>query len=358
MGPGRPGPNLYNDMNTTDISIIVPVKNDVQYIEVSIKSIMAQYTTLNFEILLVDDGSTDGSIQLACALLDHNVKKIPYKVLELNDTTGVAAARNLGVLNANSEYILFVDADDMLISGAIDALWNTAKTKDFDMVIGRTKVMGKQAPTDTAVGKVFDGDEYLLAYMSGMGDTECWNKLIKKSFLLEHNILFDQSLQAKEGELWNFRMALCKPRVGTTTGYTYVYRDSRVGTVRDMDSQDYLRLSLFLLKREIDIMHSECQEDYITATAKYLSGIIRGIMYDVVHTRRDEQFLLEVASILSDRSVRKLFELFIDSKDKFTANMREIMAPSLRYFRKRKLFRLLRSQHDEVMNKAFQRVLL
>lgn len=346
-------------MDKIDISIIVPVKNDMQYIEATINSILSQVTTLKFEVLLVDDGSTDGSVNLASTLLEHSAKPIPHRVLRLEDgASGVSAARNAGILAAEGEYILFVDADDMVISGAMDNMWNAAKAKGFDMVVGRTKTMGRHEERQTAIGKSFSGDEYIQAYVVGMGGTECWNRLLKKSFLLEKNLFFDTGLASREGELWNFRVALCKPSVCITAGYTYVYRDSRVGTIRDMDSMSNLRLSLQLLEKELDILHEECPPEYTEATAKYILGNIRSIIYDVVHTKRDEQFLLEVASSLADRKVRKLFELVTDTKDKFSATMREAITPSLRYFRKRKLFRLLRTQHDEVMNKAFQRVLL
>lgn len=362
-----------------DISIIVPVKNDMQYIEALIKSILAQDTTLKFEILLIDDGSTDGSVKLASVLLDRNVKKVPYRILSLAkqakadagksyleglyDTgKGVAAARNLGIMQSNAEYILFADADDMLAVGALDALWNKAKSKNYDMVVGRTKIMGKALTNaNNQAETVLTGEDYLTYYMSDMGGSECWNRLIKRHFLCSKDLFFDQNTPIRESEIWNFKMALAKPSVCITSGYTYMYRDDRVGTIRDIEDNKSLRISLSLLENETDMAlekyPSRTSREFCSV-AKYLSGMLRSIIYDIVHTKRDTAFLEEMANSLASKNIRRLFELFADSKNQFEKNIWEASASSFRYFRKRKLLKLLRSQHDEVMSKAFQRIQL
>lgn len=91
------------------ISVIVPVYNAARYLTDCVKSVQAQ-TYSNWELLLVDDGSTDGSAEL-CDKLDAGDSRI--RVVH-KENAGVSAARNDGIDRAKGEYIAFVDADDLV----------------------------------------------------------------------------------------------------------------------------------------------------------------------------------------------------------------------------------------------------
>jgi glycosyltransferase involved in cell wall biosynthesis len=86
-------------------SIIIPLFNKKLSIEKTIKSILSQ-TEQNFEIIIVDDGSTDDSINIVKKINDNRIK------LYQQTHSGVSSARNFGVFNAQSDYIAFLDADD------------------------------------------------------------------------------------------------------------------------------------------------------------------------------------------------------------------------------------------------------
>jgi glycosyltransferase involved in cell wall biosynthesis len=90
---------------TYNVSIIIPLYNKEEYIENTLKSILNQ-TEQNFEIVIVDDGSTDKSIEIINKISDPRIKL--YK----QNHGGVSKARNFGVFKANSEFISFLDADD------------------------------------------------------------------------------------------------------------------------------------------------------------------------------------------------------------------------------------------------------
>lgn len=115
---------------TPMFSIIVPVYNVWNYIEVTIKSILAQ-TFSDFELLAVDDGSTDGSGEYLdmIAATDKRVRVFHQP------NSGVSAARNLGLDNARGEWIVFVDGDDALIPQALDILAGCiARNPDVDLI--------------------------------------------------------------------------------------------------------------------------------------------------------------------------------------------------------------------------------
>ncbi len=111
------------------VSVIVPVYNLEKYIAASLGSICAQtYTEL--EILCVDDGSSDSSAQIikAAAAEDGRIKYFRQ------ENAGVSAARNRGLDEANGEYVLFVDGDDLLHPQAVQLLYGGAQKSGADMV--------------------------------------------------------------------------------------------------------------------------------------------------------------------------------------------------------------------------------
>ena len=92
------------------ISIIIPVYNAEKYISNTIKSLFSQ-TYKNFEVIIIDDGSSDNSMQIVDKEMKQ--KNIPYTIIR-QANQGVGKARNVGYENANGEWILFLDADDTI----------------------------------------------------------------------------------------------------------------------------------------------------------------------------------------------------------------------------------------------------
>lgn len=99
----------------TDVSIIIPLYNKEKCIKATIQSIQKQ-TYTNFEILVVDDGSTDGSANIVKAIIDERIRYI-YK-----SNGGVSSARNMGIDEAKNDWILFLDADDQLDERCLEVL--------------------------------------------------------------------------------------------------------------------------------------------------------------------------------------------------------------------------------------------
>jgi glycosyltransferase involved in cell wall biosynthesis len=95
------------------ISIIIPLYNKEKAVKETLQSVLNQ-SYGNFEIIVVDDGSTDNSAQIVKEIKDDRIK-FYYK-----ENGGVSAARNYGIFNANSEWVLFLDADDLLENDALE----------------------------------------------------------------------------------------------------------------------------------------------------------------------------------------------------------------------------------------------
>ena len=99
------------------ISVIIPLYNKEAIIAHTIRSVLSQ-SLADFEVIVVDDGSTDGSVRVAEGFHDERIRLIRQ------ENGGPGAARNTGVKNAKGEWVLFLDADDELAEGALEHLAN------------------------------------------------------------------------------------------------------------------------------------------------------------------------------------------------------------------------------------------
>lgn len=113
------------------ISVIIPVYNSEKYLERTLTSISAQ-TLKDFEVIIVDDGSTDGSLSIMKRFADEDNR---FRIVS-RPNGGQSAARNTGIVNARGEWIYFIDADDTARSDALELLLKTAVSSSSSLVIG------------------------------------------------------------------------------------------------------------------------------------------------------------------------------------------------------------------------------
>ena len=177
-------------------SVIVPAYNSEAFLSETLDSLRAQ-TWQDWEAVVVDDGSTDGTR----AVLDAYFKKDPRIRGIFQENAGVSTARNRGLQEAAGDYVLFLDADDLYEPGALFAFAVAAKKTDADILLGRLRFLenGKKgafhaaADALAACARVETFDKRLL-----------WNFLVcnkcyRRTLLLEHDVRFPASGFSEEG---------------------------------------------------------------------------------------------------------------------------------------------------------------
>lgn len=178
-------------MNNSLISIIVPVYNIKEYLPRCVDSLCAQ-TYQNIEIILVDDGSTDGT-SLLC---DELAKKDERIRVFHKENGGSSSARNLGIANSKGEYLGFVDSDDYVDPIMYEELYKGMMEFQADISqIGRDEIdiQGNLMPNicEPPTEKVFiPSKEFLIELLMHRGDCSFCTKLIKKE--LFENLHFPQ----------------------------------------------------------------------------------------------------------------------------------------------------------------------
>lgn len=182
-------------MNEYKISIIMPVFNDEDFIRDALDSIFNQ-TLKELEVICVNDGSTDNSLEI----LKEYEKKYLDKIKIFNQKNqGSGIARNNAMLNASGEYIAFLDSDDIFIDDdALERMYDAAIKYDANMVTGNLKVINlngelvinKNLPRFSE-DKLITPDEYGIPY-------SFYKNIFKRKFLIENNFKFPDLLRGQD----------------------------------------------------------------------------------------------------------------------------------------------------------------
>jgi glycosyltransferase involved in cell wall biosynthesis len=214
-------------------SIIIPCYNLQDYIAKAVESILHQ-SFQNFEIILINDGSTDNSLKVlqTLASVDDRIKIIDKK------NEGLSAARNSGLDIAQGEYILFLDGDDWLAENSLKELYSKAKTEDLDLLIGDTLFYY----SNENIKWVYKRPEYIdslnvksgIDYFIALKKEGCYapmacNQIYKNEFLKKNSFKFVKGL-INEDELWTPQVLLQAQKVNCINlpFYYYLQRNNSI----------------------------------------------------------------------------------------------------------------------------------
>ena len=217
------------------ISFIVPVYNSKTTLERCVESLLSQgLCDGSFEIILVNDGSTDGSEQI-CRTLSEKYDSIRLIVQE---NAGVSCARNKGIHAAFGEYLCFVDSDDCLVPEGIASLLAFCDGKN-DLIRYWCKLVCHGAKDDVDVG---DGSIYFMGsgldYLRRFGlETICVNYLYRKEFLTENQLFFTPGIIGEDFSFM-FDVMMADPLIISVARrvYTYFNNPCSISTNRSVEN--------------------------------------------------------------------------------------------------------------------------
>ena len=207
------------------ISLIIPVYNGERYLDACLKSVVAQSLD-GLEVILVNDGSTDGSGQI----MKEYVRMYPNFIYIEQENRGLSEARNTGLQYAHGKYIAFLDGDDLLPKEALLHLYRKAEETCADMVAGNVVTFGnKEEQKDYATRNretrfTISGEAFLTEAVTNRHYVPMvYNYLYRRSFIEQHGLRFEPGI-LHEDELWT-PIALTKAkRVASIHCTTYLYR--------------------------------------------------------------------------------------------------------------------------------------
>lgn len=181
---------------TPRVSVIIPVYNAVRYVDECVQSIVDQ--TIGFdrvEIVAVDDGSTDGSAER----LDAWAARHPNIVVVHQPNSGAPGGpRNRGIGLATGEFLFFADPDDYLGAEALERLTAAADRDGSDVVLGRTKGIGRKPAVRPFAHNVAGGDVWSTQAVWALTA----HKLFRRSLVDEHGLRFAEGLRLAEEQVF------------------------------------------------------------------------------------------------------------------------------------------------------------
>lgn len=263
-----------NDI-TVDISVIVPVYNGEKSIERCLNSLLCQ-TVSNYEIIVINNNSVDHT----AAILDKYKSNKKIKIFNCKEK-GVSNARNYGLLQVNSKYVAFVDADDFVEKNYLSALLSGFNKKEIDMVITGIKYLSPKLELtrkSTYRSGVFNNRQILsdILKYNGPGGF-LWNKAFKVNLIKKYNITMDTSLVISEDLLFCTEYVLhthFTNIVGTTYSYNYVDTEDSASSSMINEKKFILVYKNYLevLNRIKDIIPKNYKRQMIDINARIGTG--------------------------------------------------------------------------------------
>ncbi|MEU9890831.1 glycosyltransferase [Sphaerisporangium sp. NPDC051011] len=230
-----------------DVSIVVPVHNCRPYLDRCLTSLLGQ--SVSKEIVVVDDGSTDGSRDL---LADYATKYPEIQLYFQPPSGGAARPRNRAIAHSRGRYVFFCDADDHLGPEALPRMLAMADRNGSDIVLGKMVGHGRKVPT-----AIFRENRD----RAPLGETAVYNvltcfKLFRRELLIRHEIRFDESLRVGEDIVFSVH-AYCHARTISVVAdhdcYHLVARPDGTSIMQEPGSRDPLAW-LRMIRTPIELM--------------------------------------------------------------------------------------------------------
>ena len=245
-------------MSKIKVSVIVPVFNVEEYLSTSLDSILNQ-TLKDIEIICINDGSTDASLDI----LENYAKKDARIKIISKKNEGQGIARNIGLDNAQGEFIAFVDSDDFIKEDMLEKSYKKSVSKNLDLVMYKVSSFDNETHeiNDNLWYyslKCFDGFEKEIFNNSDtkkfthLISVTPFNKLYKRSFIEKNNIRFPDKY-IFEDEVFFYNVYLKAKRISLIDENLYYYRTNRKGsTVSNNSDKDYTDVvHIFRLIRQL-----------------------------------------------------------------------------------------------------------
>jgi succinoglycan biosynthesis protein ExoO len=249
-----------------EVSIIIPTYNSEAYIVQALESVFQQ-TCSNFEIILVDDASTDSTLEIA-----RNFKDQRLKIIANQQNRGVSYGRNCGIKAARGNWIAVLDSDDWYAPQRLEKLLEVAQQENADMVGDDLNLVNdrqsqpwstflQENGQKTTSTQLIDAVKFVISDRpNSITAQRNWSLgytklLIKREFLMQHGIKYDETINVGEDYVLYLECLRQKARFILVPQAYYYYR-TRVASLSTRSPIEYLtdscRITASFINQEID----------------------------------------------------------------------------------------------------------
>lgn len=230
----------------TTISIIIPVYNSEKYLGMMVDSVLKQ-TFTDFELILVDDGGTDGSV----AMIDDFARQDSRVRVIHKSNGGVSSARNAGIEVATGEYVVFWDNDDYVYPDYLDVMMR--EIGDYDLLITRpvqcyvkdSFTPPKRERNNTCLAEAhFDNLSRVFPVIDSSEIAWVWAQMFKRVLLRDYNIRFEKINSEDTMFSYSYIKHIRSVKMIDFAGYCYIHRSGSLS-----DSHKYVAEMSWIEKR-------------------------------------------------------------------------------------------------------------
>lgn len=332
---------ICNKMNCPKVSIIVPVYNAEIFLSQCLDSIIAQ-SFKDWECILIDDGSKDGSGRICD---EYAIKDTRFRVFHKKNG-GVSSARNLGIDHMKGEFVIFIDADDLLYPYSIQSLIEGIIDNSIGSSVGGFVIFNDENPdifTLREQKKVKSTHDAIVDFYNTRNkdwQKYLWNRLFRSNFILEKNIRFREDIQFKEDGLFLIQyLTRINKDVYYTSDIVYRYRQNADSATASLNKGFNPKLLSNLLAHQCIV------QSIATLNDKVLLGMAKDGMINSYEW---------VMSFINDKEQLHYYEL--KYKDLLMKTVGE--SYYYRFLRRRKInniinlpIRIVRKLYRELLNK-------
>jgi len=266
--------------NNIKVSVIVPVYNVEKYIVQCLDSIMKQ-SLKEIEIIIVNDGSTDNSLNLI-----NRYKKDPRVKIITQQNKGLSGARNTGLKIAKGEFISFIDSDDYIDQFMLESMVTKASLDGADIVMCQFKKVDDNGNSkfisDLSKFSNISKEEAFKIYLSAGHSAVVWANIYKRKLFTENKILFPEGIYHEDIPT-TYKLFYYAKKITTVGKIYYFWRDrdgsiSKSITEKHIDDtfRIYELTKIFLIQNNI---FSEMYKYYIKRTFLYTIGLVNKLNY-------------------------------------------------------------------------------
>lgn len=268
-----------NKMFGALISIIVPVYNVEAYLSDTIISVMNQDYS-NWELLLIDDGSTDKSAEICenFAEIDKRIKV--YHTLN----KGVSHARNVGIRESRGEYIVFCDSDDIISPLFLSTLKDKLEESGADIARCDMRIIDENVHSFRDGNCSFPWEVYDSSRIIELPESMyhvVWGKMYKKHLIANHDIVFDESMNRGEDTLFAYETTLCSSRIIYSDNEYVNYRVRHDSLMRSKSINSLFRQNVHKYNKICDFIDTRSIENADFIRNQAFSAIIENLITNV-----------------------------------------------------------------------------
>lgn len=288
------------------VSVIVPVYNAAKYLPQCLDSICNQ-TLQNIEIICVDDGSTDNSLEI---LERYAEKDSRFQLLQQKNASA-GAARNKGMSLARGEYLSFLDADDFFVADFLEVMYQKAKRAEADIVVCAAAEFDTKMKRKTHMPYSLK-EKYLPAndvfsyldmpdYIFNSFQNWAWNKLFRTEFVYRNKINFQQTYRTND-LFFTCKALVLAEKITTVKKDLICYRvnhENHCQTTNDRAPLDFYQ-AFYQLKIELYEMNL-----YQLVEKSFLNWALQGCIHNVFSIK-DRQIRNDVVAFLSQQGLENL----------------------------------------------------